>query len=222
MPLTHIQSQLQGIYDLRLDHRVEDFLITDEAQVDRLEQCRKFRSTQEKLLISEYDGELFVSLYLAEELLETLETNNPYRRLESKNLREFCTVLEGVSHFIYLTWNATHDRSISRLELELQAEVDKFVSIFLLSGKQGSPIPWGTLSTWLFDRCHYDSALGPDELHRYKTANKLAREFCRRLEPCFDSEGLHYGIIKELRRFYRKRHHEKLTSAGGDVLSRSP
>ena len=41
----------------------------------------------------------------------------------------FCLALEGVSHFLYLIWNASFDRSVTLLEMELQAEIDKFVML---------------------------------------------------------------------------------------------
>jgi len=44
-----------------------------------------------------------------------------------ERFNDCCMLLEGVSHFLYLTWNAHYDRQVSLLDLELQAEVDKFV-----------------------------------------------------------------------------------------------
>ena len=49
-------------------------------------------------------------------------------RLDGENLADFWSALEGVSHFTYYAWNAARDKSVSLFELELQAEVDKFVT----------------------------------------------------------------------------------------------
>ena len=67
-------------------------------------------------------------MYLERELLERLDQNDPLTRLDRDNLADFWSALEGVSHFTYYAWNAARDKSVSLFELELQAEVDKFVT----------------------------------------------------------------------------------------------
>ncbi|MCZ7597967.1 MAG: hypothetical protein M5U09_09875 [Gammaproteobacteria bacterium] len=114
-----------------------------------------------------------MSLYLDRDLVDGLATSDPYTRLDAANLKEFCTALEGVSHFVYLLFNATHQRPVSRLELELQAEVDKFFAVWMLSATQGRALDVESLSAWLFDRCRFDPALGDGERDRYETANRL-------------------------------------------------
>ncbi len=206
-----IQSQLQEIYDLELGYSVEDFLITDRQLADTLHSSDFNRDTEEKLLVLEEQDGLRISLYLAEELLSSLDTNNPFEQLNCDNLNDYCIALEGVSHFIYLTWNASHHRSVSQLELELQAEVDKFVSIVQLSRKQGKAMQWNDLNETLFACCQYDPKLETDELARYQAASDYASSFCTQLElrnPGCAGEGIPHS---ELRRFYRKRHLDKLS-----------
>ena len=99
---------------------MHDYLITDETWRVRW----KRRSPTEKLLLSEEADELHLALYLDAGLLERLAERDPLEELGPGNLEDFCKVLEGLSHFNYLTWNAT-DRRVTMLELELQAEVDK-------------------------------------------------------------------------------------------------
>ncbi len=206
-----IQTQLQQFYDLELSCQVNDYLITDRQLVSSLGTRPFTGNVEEKLLIREEPDGLGVSLFLAEELLSSLAGNNPFDHLNNDNLGEFCTALEGVSHFIYLTWNATYDRPVSQLELELQAEVDKFVSIILLASEQGNAIQWQDINDILFANCEYDPSLDSTELARYQCANDYASYFCSQLERRntgpIDSEITR----KELRRFYRKRHLEKLS-----------
>ena len=52
------------------------------------------------------------------------------------NVADYWTALEGVSHFLYLAWNAGHDKPVSLLELEMQAEVDKYVASYWLMRRQ--------------------------------------------------------------------------------------
>ena len=172
------------------------------------------RDTEEELLVLEELDGLGISLFLAEELLTSLDGNNPLIDLNDGNINAFCTALEGVSHFIYLTWNATYGRPISQLELELQAEVDKFVSVVLLASKQGSAIQWKDINNLLFSDCRYDPSLGSDELERYRSANDYAAYFCSQLGQ--RNTGPIDGELtrKELRRFYRRRHLDKLAKCG--------
>jgi hypothetical protein len=220
--LKSIQDLLHLVYDLNLTHRVDDFLITDQDYAAQLDNSSNSRVTDEKLLVLQNEGELLISLYLAEELLSSLHENDPFEQLHDHNLGSFCTALEGVSHFVYLAWNASHDRSVSQLELELQAEVDKFVAIVYLANGQHGSIELQHLSNWLFRRCRFDSELKPDELQRYQTANSYASQFCSRLQHQPPGSGVHEFDFSELRRFYRKRHLDKLNQCEATSLIRGP
>ena len=143
MPLLgHLQTLLTDLYALEVSYDVHDFLITDERVASTLDSGG--RDVEEKLLISERDGETAdVSLYLQAELLDRLRRNNPSHRLNTRNIGDFCTALEGISHFLYFAWNADLDKSITLMEMELQAEVDKFVMTCVLLRRQGSRFPAG-------------------------------------------------------------------------------
>lgn len=222
MPLASIQAHIQSLYDLNLDYRVEDFLVTDPRFPGRVQDDATRRDCEEKLLFCESDGELLMSLYLDESLIDTMRGADPYERLESAHLREFCTAVEGVSHFVYLAFNATHERPVSQLELELQAEVDKYFVVWNLSERQGRQVGGDALSHWLFDRCRFDPALQGGEQRRYRRANRLARAFCKRVRSMPSDAGREAAMVRELRRFYRKRHLDKLDSALNASAMRSP
>ena len=113
------------------------------------------------------------------------------------------TALEGVSHFHYLAWNAGFDKSVTLLELEMQAEVDKYVSTRLhLHG-----LPPGTLGKSLMQRLFDDPALdprlAPEEVDRYQAATALASRYCAGLEARFPLMPFTPDLIRELRTFYR-------------------
>ncbi|TLY60426.1 MAG: hypothetical protein E6K48_09370 [Gammaproteobacteria bacterium] len=125
MLLSRLQHLLGGIYDVRIAHDVYDFLVTDRG---RLPHAARSGVADEELIVAQpADGsdEVVMSLYLDPALLERLRREDPLRRLHAGNLADCWTALEGVSHFLYLAWNAGHDRPVSLLELEMQAEVDK-------------------------------------------------------------------------------------------------
>ena len=90
-------------------------------------------------MIAEADGEADVALYLERELLDRLDRHDPLTKLDGDNLADFWSALEGVSHFTYYAWNAARDKTVSLFELELQAEVDKFVTTGKLLREQTGP-----------------------------------------------------------------------------------
>ncbi|MDX1514931.1 MAG: hypothetical protein R3174_14430, partial [Gammaproteobacteria bacterium] len=134
MELKRIQRQLQRIYEVDVPHDVDDFLVTDVEMLKSLGDDSP--DVDEKLLVLQQGDEVELALYLRPEIVERLREDNPENRLHGGNIADFCTALEGVSHFLYLTWNAQHDRPVPLMELEMQAEVDKYVSAAMLFGAQ--------------------------------------------------------------------------------------
>jgi hypothetical protein len=159
MSLRGLQNLLSEFYALDIDYEVDDFVTTDEQLARALDGGG--RQIDEKLLIAENDGEAEVSLYLEQRLLERLERSDPLARLDSDNLEDFWTAFEGVSHFIYYAWNAQREKPVTLLEMELQAEVDKYVATTLLLSRQGQRCPRG-LHHWLFELPRLDERLDGD------------------------------------------------------------
>jgi hypothetical protein len=200
--LERLESLLTGIYDLDIGCRVEDFLVTDRQQ---LPGCCRDAPGDEQLFVGAADDELCVSLYLDPALLDRLERRDPCDRLDQDNLADCWTALEGVSHFLCVAHNAGHDRPVSRLALEMQAEIDKYVaSVALLRRRDPHRFP-AELHTLLFRRARIDPALAGRHEPLYRRASRQAARFCTRLEPwlralCRRDDG---GWLAELRRFYR-------------------
>jgi hypothetical protein len=206
MLLTRLQDLISGIYDVSISHDVYDFLVTDRG---RLPAAARSGEADEELLVSESagesDGEVGVSLYLDPELLKRLAIADPMVRLHDGNVADYWTALEGVSHFLYLAWNAGHDRPVSLLELEMQAEVDKYVASYWLMREQLPGRFPAELLSLLFERTRIDSRLARGRESLYRDASRYAEKFCRRLEHSLrgargDSSG---EVLAELRRFYR-------------------
>jgi hypothetical protein len=94
---------------------------------------------------------------------------------------------------------------VSQLELETQAEVDKYVATLFLLGEQTAGRFPARLHQWLFERTAFDRNLDAAELHRYRTANGYAARYCRRLEERFlkrRNPALE-SFLREIRCFYR-------------------
>jgi hypothetical protein len=118
---------------------------------------------------------------------------------------DYCTALEGVSHFVYFAWNAGHDKSVSLLELELQAEIDKYVGCFMLLRRQDPARFPAELHALLFSRARVEPSLAAGRESLYRRASRQASRFCSRLEPWLRAHCRrgHGAWLPELRRFYR-------------------
>ena len=207
--LQALQSLLAGIYDVPLTHDVSEFLLTDRS---RLPPAVRANDSDEQVLVAEDDGTLWVSLYLEPAVLQRLASADPFEALHAGNIADYWTALEGVSHFVYLAWNASHDRSVTLLELELQGEIDKYVSsLWLLQEQNPNRFPV-ELHHVLFERTRVDTALAGDRMELYRRASFYAERFCRRLARTLRPAGFNAqaAAIAELRRFYRLGRERKL------------
>ena len=204
MLLRKLERMLHELYALEVEYAVSDFLITDPELARRLDSGG--RKVDEKLLIAEADGEADVALYLERELLDRLDRHDPLTKLDRDNLADFWAALEGVSHFTYYAWNAARDKAVSLFELELQAEVDKFVTSAKLLREQTGREPGG-LHGWLFDSTTLVAELNERERERYHRANRYAAKYCQRLTLARDDEA---AAHRELRHFYRLSQGSKL------------
>jgi hypothetical protein len=200
--LQELQKLLGGIYDVPLTHDVSEFLLTDR---ERLPQSVQASGADEQVLVAEDGDTLWVSLYLEPALLERLASSNPFEALHGDNIADYWTALEGVSHFVYLVWNALHDRPVTLLELEVQGEVDKYVgSLWLLRAQNPERFP-SELHPLLFEQTRVDAALAGERTALYRRANSYAARFCRRLARTLRPAGhaAQSAGIAELRKFYR-------------------
>ena len=183
-----IQQHLEAIYGIRCELRVTDCLL-DEDQARALGGTMRAR---EELLVREGEGQVEVGLFLAPELLH-----------RAADLGAFCEAAEGVSHFLYLHRAAALDRRVSLLELEAQAEVDKFAICALGAwAEDGEGSHARGLLRRLFDEGTLRDELSEQESWRYREANRLARAYCRRLLPIITARRLD-RLLTELRYAYR-------------------
>lgn len=213
--LAQMQDLLARLYDAPVEHDVRDFLITDRR--DLTCQAGSEALTDEQLVIVEQPGEpevaVRLALYVDAAVVARLQSANPFQRLDASNLADYCTAFEGVSHFHYVAWSAERSRRVSLLELELQAEVDKYAgALSLLTMQSGGCYPF-TLHRDLFERVSYAGGLDEAHLHRYRLANHEAARFCRQLDDRYlrKRRVRAEAWVGALRRFYRSGQGEKLS-----------
>lgn len=154
-------------------------------------------SHRESLIIHE-DGETIdLAVYLSKSILDGAQ-----RCIKAISegyiecLDAFCAALEGVSHFVYLTF-AGHQRPVSKLELELQAEIDKFLVLGGLVGYTSKE-----LIASLFDNFTLQDDLELEARERYLVANRVARRYALWAKKTF-SLGRGHEVLADARRLYR-------------------
>lgn len=203
MSLSCLQTCLQSVYELDIEHNIDDYLTTSRSLAGGFGNDRSSIHAREKLFVHEDEHGLNLSLYIDEGVLNCFNSGDPFAQLDESNIEEFCLVLEGASHFTYLVWNATHDRPVTLLELELQAEVDKYITLMHCIEQQENLAEYRQLIRLLFEANSYHPDLDQEELKRYRAATAYAHKYCLQLETRFGGLRDRNGLLAELRRFYR-------------------
>jgi hypothetical protein len=195
--LARVQRGLETLYRVDTGLAVDDFVI-DESTRESFAPSRKPR---EQLLVCEAEGEMALALFIDPTVLANLAQNDPARRLGDHNLGDFLLAIEGVSHFIYASWCAQAERPVTQLELELQAEIDKYVTCLLST--EAAPAQSEALRYRLFAEAEYEPDLDAEERERYQVANDNAHRYATWLEETFIARRRIPEMLAELRRFYR-------------------
>jgi hypothetical protein len=123
-----------------------------------------------------------------------------------------CQIIEGVSHFVYLVERARVERTATQLELEMQAEVDKW--LLLAAAIRGFDVERSaSLRARLYERVTFCDDPSSETGERYRVANDVAHAFVRRLERTYVSGGRFAAMRSELRQFFHVGQEDKLRLA---------
>src|SRR3990172_5467595 len=199
--LASLLSQLDRIYDLELEVRIEEFLISREVCQNLAGDC----ATGSTVVVHQgrEDEEIELGVYIGEETLARLNELDLSSGVASEHFPALCIAIEEVSHFAYLMWNANRDKSVTQLELELQAEVDKFVTSALLLARKTRELVPADLMDRLFGDFVLRDGLDFSRRERYLTATSFARTYCSFLVRRFLRGPRVADLLAELRHFYR-------------------
>ena len=215
-----LQSRLQQQYDLAIPYQVEHFVSHDTELALHLAgessgmddahhaPCAEIPSpmAEETLFISQCDDTLEFTLYLDKDVLSLASqhtqtgSNGAVHAFDKHTIDSLCTVVEGVSHAVCLLWHAHHDRQLRALDLELQAEVDKYM--LLLESCVDNQSRDG-LHRQLFRDVRYTAPVDSTLYKRYKVAGDHAAIYCHWLVQEFPGPGDQLSLHQELARFYR-------------------
>jgi hypothetical protein len=131
---------------------------------------------------------------------------------EEPDLDRVCQLIEGVSHFVYVADRARKQLPATQLELELQAEIDKYV-LLALSDERFDAGAARVLHTRLFEGVRFCQPEGTEAGDRYRFANDLAARLVRRLELAYAEKGRFSDLRDSLARFYRMGQADKILFA---------
>ena len=177
-----VQRWLCAIYRLDIPLQASRFLVDAERARALLPQ----ESPRSGVLVCEEGGDLWLGLYL-----------------DAHDQADPGTVVEETSHLLCVAWNALQERRISRLCLELQADVDRYV-LARLTG--GPPMAH-------FEGVRFLPSQEVGSRERYRTSHRAAYRYCRRLSRRFPQRADTPGLLAELRDFYRMGPQRKLRVA---------
>lgn len=192
-----LQQHLVALYRLDLTHDIGDFL---RPLDDRDPEAHR----HEVVLIDDSSAPPSVAVCLSERVLRALagDTGTGLSRFDA-----WCAAVEGVSHFTLLSWRAERDRGVSQLELEVQADVDKFVLALLQRALHRSPSEVhrnaDILRRALFERVTFHDPTDSPRGRRYRDAHRLAARYTHSLERRHLRQGRIPRMLEELRDFYR-------------------
>jgi hypothetical protein len=183
-----VQAALERVYRLDRVAEVGDYVRDGET------------GEREALLLREGDdGALEVSLRLPAITDDEGEVS----------LDPLCQIIEGVSHFVYVVERARVQREATQLELELQAEVDKWV-VLAAATRAFDVDRSAALRDRLYERVAFAHEASTLLGERYRVANDAAHGFVRRLERDYLRRARFGELRAELRRFFHVGQEDKL------------
>jgi hypothetical protein len=202
--LVEVQRRLEALYALEPEAPVTDFLVAEEDAAG-------LPGGGSRTLVRHDGDDISLGVVLEAAVRARLARCDPRVQLDQSNLGPFCTLAEEVSHFVYLLFCARAERSVTQLELELQGEVDKYLTAAFLLSRQNDGAVSTRLRDLLFRHYRLQRGLTPEQAERYRAASALAYRYCGWLEDRFlrRRAGL-ADLAREARRFYRLGQREKL------------
>jgi uncharacterized protein YqiB (DUF1249 family) len=184
--LQRIQRRLEQIYQLEPTPSILPFVRVESDE------------HREQLIVRQSQEELELVVLLPGASVRALLADEP-----SDEMDAYLGAVEGISHFIHIAERVRTRLPTTLLELELQAEVDKF-AILADGGVGAAALP--DLHRRLYEDVRYLHAESSEQGERYRLANDLAAK----LWSSLIAYGQDHWTQRVLRRFYRASQAEKI------------
>jgi hypothetical protein len=189
LELVRVQRQIEAFYELEPAPLITPFVRVDADDV------------REQLLVQESGEGVDIVVLLPRASVEALLSKSATLELDA-----YLGAIEGISHFIHLANRARTELPTTLLELELQAEVDKFA---ILAGEPENQNRGDLVSLHrrLYEDVTYLHTSASESGQRYRLANELAARLWSQLIRKGPAAA-HRGMLK---RFYRASQTEKIS-----------
>ncbi len=130
--IEELQRKIEKTYALDTGiTNIEEFVIGDKGYKEFYvqEEIRTVvnNNSGSQVFIRDMGNTLKVSIYYPDELIKVLEDNDPRIGLHDDNIDACASFVEELDHFLFIAQNFKFKRPFSLLELELQANVTKYL-----------------------------------------------------------------------------------------------
>lgn len=192
---TAVQHSLQHLYRIEISQTIDKFVSSDRDIYMQLGEQGEI--PDEILLLREQDGAMDLGLFLDEAMLKRATAALHMDQWSQNDVQDIASVIEGVSHLVCVLWHADQEREVRPLDLELQAEIDKYV---LMQQVCRSDTARAQCLHMLFDVTGSED--DPLLAERYARARREAWIYCQWLQARFDCDN--DLLQRELATFYRR------------------
>jgi hypothetical protein len=190
-----IQKSLETLNGFSNPHSVEDFIIASDKK--------------NALIVHEQNEEADIAVCLQKKILDKLSQTKLPRDFQLELFPDLSIVIEELSHFNTYCLKAMHLQEVSELELEVQAEVDKFgLALGWLEQRNEQELREKVYDI-LFKEIHLGDWVENAEADRYQEAHLIAKNFCRKILEADLSAG---AAQEKFQEFFLLPRSEKLTS----------
>jgi len=203
MKISELYRALCKLYDIQVIADIDRFIIGAYRGAYDIS-IGSGSSEREALFLRQSGDCLELGLFIAPEVLNALNTAEPMDHPD-----ELCVAIEGVSHFLYVCDRAEKKMKVTRLELELQAEVDKFIILQLFSLREPESAR-ADLFSMQFEKHRFDPKLSAEDMKRYETASRLAAKYCHFLLSNLFNPFRYDDLLAESRDFFHRNLAQKI------------
>jgi len=180
-----LQKKIEEIYRLNRCPEVNQYLLSPK-------EFKKFSKTSDnpQVIYVDEGNDATLGVYFGKRIFKRIKN-----KVKIFTLQDFCVMTEEISHFIYLVWSKSNGKKITLLDLEIQAEVDKYLlATSFFSSKND-------VFSNIFGRFMLRKNLGKEEQSRYIEATRLGKKLAAtwRKRKISNKEKMGW-----LRHFYRQ------------------
>ena len=205
--IKELQRKIEKTYALNTGiTNIEQYIIGDKGYEEfyAKEKIRTVVNSHSgaKVLIRDAGETLKVSIYYPDELIRELESNDPRLSLHDGNVDLCASFVEELDHFLFIAQNYKQNRPFSLLELELQANVTKYLVLKYFIALQNKSVKLSNFDKeyiryHLFYKRKYDIE-DTSERKRYEDAVKFGMMYTKHIDLLPQEDRL-----RDLRQFSR-------------------